>query len=55
MTLEDYIKQEYAEGKIDFAFRAHVWDGKVTIYIHPQGKDGRTTPSVQVIGNTVEL
>lgn len=55
MTLEDYIKKEYAEGKIDFTFRAMVWEGQVTIYIHPNGKDGATTPSVVVRGNTVEL
>jgi hypothetical protein len=55
MLLEDYIKAEYAEGKIDFTFRAHVYDGVVTIYIHPMGQAGRTTPSVRVHGNTVVL
>jgi len=54
MTLEDYIKYEYAEQKIDFSFRAHVWDGKVTIYIHPAGRDGKTTPTLTVKGNCVE-
>lgn len=55
MTLEDYLKREYAEGKIDFAFRAHVYDGKVQIYIHPSGRDGRTTPTVEVVGNVVGM
>lgn len=53
MTLEDYIKFEYEQGKIDFTFRAHVWNGVVTIYIHPQGKDGTTTPSLCVDGDKV--
>lgn len=53
MTLEEYIAYEYAEGKIDFAFRAHVFDGKTTIYVHPAGRAGRTTPMLAVEGNTV--
>lgn len=53
MTLEEYLKQEYAEGKIDFVFRAHVYEGRVSIYIHPAGKDGVTTPSVLVRGNEI--
>jgi hypothetical protein len=53
MTLEDYIKREYAEGKIDFRFRASVYAGVVEIYVHPLGKDGTTTPSLIVEGNTV--
>lgn len=52
-TLEDYIKQEYAEGKIDFSFRVSVWDGTVSIYIHPTGKDGRTTPTLTVKGDCI--
>lgn len=55
MNLEEYIKTEVAEGKIDFSFRASVWNGEVRIYIHPTGKDGRTTPSAVVKGNCVEL
>ena len=55
MLLEDYSKAEVAQGKIDFIVRAHVYDGVVTIYIHPMGKDGRTTPSARVHGNTVVL
>lgn len=54
MTLEEYIKFEYEQGKIDFTFRAHVWDGKTTIYIHPMGKDGRTTPMLLVKDNQVD-
>jgi hypothetical protein len=53
MTLEDYIKFEFAAGKIDFAFRAHVYQGVVEIYIHPAGKDGTTTPTLIVEGDTV--
>lgn len=54
MTLEDYIKYEYEDGKIDFVFRASVYQGVVEIYIHPQGKDGTTTPTLIVEGNTVK-
>lgn len=53
MTLADYIKAEYSQGKIDFALRAHVWDGKVHIYIHPAGKDGMTTSTLEVVDDTV--
>lgn len=55
MTLEEYIKAEVAEGKIDFTFRASVYDGKVVIYIHPANASGMTTPSVRVVGNEVQL
>lgn len=55
MTLEDYIKFEYAAGKIDFSFRAHVYDGQVVIYIHPTGRDGTTTPNLIVEGNKVRM
>lgn len=53
MTLEEYIKQEYGEGKIDFTFRASVYEDKVLIYIHPLGRDGVTTPNLRVKGNLV--
>lgn len=54
MTLEDYFSYEYAQGKIDFSLRVSVYDG-VRIYIHPTGKDGTTTPTLVVEGNTVRL
>lgn len=54
MTLEQYIAHEYAEGKIDFTFRAHVYEGKTTIYIHPMNVAGLTTPSLVVKDNAVE-
>jgi hypothetical protein len=57
-TLEEYIRNEYAEGKIDFTFRASIWPwkgGPVTIYIHPLGKDGQTTPNLTVEGDTVRI
>jgi hypothetical protein len=53
MTLEEFIKSEYEAGKIDFTFRASVYDGEVNIYIHPLGKDGNTTPTLIVSGDTV--
>ena len=54
MTLEEFIKSEYAGGKIDFRFRAHVHEGVVEIfYVHPLGKDGNTTPTMIVTGNSV--
>lgn len=55
MTLEEYLKYEYAGGKIDFSMRASVYNGVVEIYIHPTGRDGTTTPSLIIKGNTVEL
>lgn len=54
MTLEAYIRQELAEGKIDFRFRAHSYaGGPVEIYIHPIDKNGQTTPLLLVEGDTV--
>lgn len=51
MTLEDYIKLEFAEGKIDHTIRAQVnQNGSVAFYIHPSGKPGRTVDFV-VRGN----
>jgi hypothetical protein len=55
MTLEDYFKYEYGGGKIDHTLRASVYNGVVEIYIHPSGKNGNTTPSLLVEGNTVRL
>jgi hypothetical protein len=55
MTLEDYFKHELADGKIDFSLRASVFDGVVEFYIHPSGRNGTTTPSLIVNGNTVRL
>lgn len=53
MTLEEYLKYEFAGGKIDFSLRTHVYEGRVEIYIHPTGRDGNTTPTLVVEGNTV--
>lgn len=53
MTLEQYLKHELAEGKIDFWFRAAVHDGQVELYIHPANKSGQTTPTLIVEGDTV--
>ena len=51
MTLEDYLKLENAEGKIDHAIRAHVsQNGAVSLYIHPANKPGRTVDFI-VRGN----
>jgi hypothetical protein len=55
MTLEDYFKHEYAEGKIDFSLRISVYQDIVECYIHPSGKSGTTTPSLVVQGNTVRM
>lgn len=55
MTLEDWLKFELAGGKIDFSLRASVYDGVVEIYVHPTGRDGTTTPTLIVDGNTVRL
>lgn len=53
MTFEEYLKKEIAEGKIDFRFRASNYDGTVRIYVHPDGKNGSTTPTGQVTENTL--
>jgi hypothetical protein len=46
-SFEQYLKDEYEQGKIDFRLRVHVGeDGHPTFYIHPQGKDGTTTDFV---------
>jgi hypothetical protein len=56
MTLEDYLRAEYQGGKIDFSLRINVCHGPVvTIYIHPTGKDGTTTPTLLVSGNEVNV
>lgn len=53
-NLEDYLRKELAEGKIDFTFRAYSYDGSpVEIYIHPLNRDGNTTPLLVVEGNTL--
>ncbi len=61
MTLEEYIRREYGEGKIDFIVRAHIGlpeppfhpEGRVFIYIHPDSLPGHTTPNLEVKGNLV--
>lgn len=51
MTLEDYLKLEHAEGKIEHVIRAQVsQSGSVAFYIHPANKDGRTVDFI-VRGN----
>lgn len=65
MTLEDYLRQEYARGRrvndrhipiIDFRLRVAICgDSPVEIYIHPDGCDGDTTPTLLVEGNTVRM
>lgn len=53
-SLEQYLREEMSEGKIDFIFRAHSYQGgPVEIYIHPYNRDGSTTPLMIVEGNTV--
>lgn len=54
MTLEEYLRYEYADGKIDFSMRVGVYD-EVRVYIHPTGRNGTTTPSLVVEGNTVRI
>jgi hypothetical protein len=54
MTLEQYLRKEMSEGKIDFAFRARLSiDDRVVIYIHPANKNGDTTPDLIVDGNYI--
>lgn len=56
MTLEEYFRYELAQGKIDFTLRASTFaGGPVECYIRPTGRDGTTTPSLMVEGNTVRL
>lgn len=59
MTLQEYFFWEYYSGgpdspKIDYALRASVQPtGEVDLYIHPAGRDGSTTPTLKVQGNSV--
>lgn len=55
-TLEQYLRDEYADGHIEFTVRASVWPhngGPVEIYIHPTSASGDTTPTLIVKGNLV--
>jgi hypothetical protein len=52
-TLEEYFKSECAKGTLDFALRATVLDGVVSLYIHPAGRHGDTTPTLIVEGDGV--
>lgn len=57
-NLEEYLEKEFNEGKIDFLFRAHIWQAtelqkQVEIYIHPMGRNGMTSPQLVVKGNTL--
>ena len=51
MTFEDYLKIEFAQGKIDFSLR---FDG-ISFYVHPTGKDGNTTPNFVPNGNVLSI
>lgn len=53
MTLEEYFKHEAAEGKIDYHLRCECWDGKVHFYVHPLGRDGLTTPNLQIVDDHI--
>lgn len=56
MTLEDYLRAEYGDGKIDFSMRIVRCHGPVVmVYIHPNGKSGTTTPTLLVSRNEVSL
>jgi ribosomal protein S27AE len=52
-TLEEYFKSECAKGTLDFALRATLVDGVVSLYIHPAGRHGDTTPTLIVEGDSV--
>lgn len=50
-TLESYLREALTTGVIDFQLRASTaGDGRVVIYIHPDGKDGETA-DFEVAGN----
>lgn len=41
--LEDYLRKEMSEGKIDFHIRSRIDEQtRVRFYIHPQGQSGET-------------
>ena len=42
INIEPYLREELKNGAIDFSLRAHIENGSLYIYIHPQGKDGKT-------------
>ena len=53
-TLEQFLRRALAAGAIDFAVRAHSFNGgPVEIYIYPLNRNGDTTPTLLVEGNTV--
>jgi len=52
LTLEEYLRHESAQGHIDHMIRAHVFEGRVTFYVHPYGHDGQTQ-DYEVAGNTL--
>lgn len=55
MTLEDYLKSEMSEGKIDFELRAtEAVEGRISFYIHPAGADGKTRDFVVEDNNLSE-
>lgn len=50
---ESYLRQEMQDGKIDFQIRSTAEsDGRVTFYIHPEGKSG-DTEDYEVAGNVL--
>lgn len=55
ITLEDYLENNHTEGIIDHVLRAELnGEGKITFYIHPQGRDGETL-DFEVTGNSLDL
>lgn len=56
-TLEQYLRDEIAGGKIDFRLRATTDElGRVvSVYVHPMARPGETTPTLVVKGNLVVL
>lgn len=52
MTLEEYLRTEYADGKIDHALRVEVSDAGVRFYIHPANRSGNTV-DFEVHGNVL--
>lgn len=42
MDFEQYLRENFDNGIIDFGIRTDVNDGKVTFYIHPKNQSGTT-------------
>lgn len=58
MTLEDYFRHEYLSDptlpKIDYILRIAPTTGGVQVYLHPANRDGNTTPTLLVRGDSIE-